>query len=121
VHAPERGAGSTCTVYDRRSEGPDRTHYERFPGTGAAEESARTTPSVPGSDRERGARRSADPDPPDGTTNYAHNYPFFWSRCCRARRRRVGARSTTDARRFPAALDTGATLNGAMISVSGIA
>ncbi len=63
-------------------------------------------------------------DPLDGTTNFAHNYPFFCVSVAAERDGAVVAGAVYDPMRdemFAAALDTGATLNGAMISVSGIA
>ena len=120
VHHPEKkGRIDLVTLYDRRSEALILGRIgQRFPGAAVlAEESGAH------------ARTGDAPlrwiiDPLDGTTNYAHNYPFFsvsiaaeWEG-----ERVAGAVYDPVAREmFAAALGSGATLNGAPIRVSGIA
>lgn len=60
-------------------------------------------------------------DPLDGTTNYAHNYPFFCTSIGLANRGRVVAAAVYDAvadELFTAARGRGATMNGAPLKVS---
>jgi myo-inositol-1(or 4)-monophosphatase len=125
AHAPERkGRIDLVTIYDRRSEALliERIRT-RFPGHRVlAEESGAHDAATPAP-----ASAPADVrwilDPLDGTTNYAHNYPFFCVSVAAERDGTVVAGAVYDPTRdemFAAALDQGATLNGAMISVSGI-
>lgn len=72
IHAPERkGRIDLVTEYDKRSEALLLTRItEQFPSHAVlAEES--------GAHESAGARARWLVDPLDGTTNFAHNYPFF--------------------------------------------
>jgi myo-inositol-1(or 4)-monophosphatase len=115
-HRPDRkGMTDLVTEYDRRSEALLLAEIaRRFPGDAVlAEESG---PHAGGATRWI-------VDPLDGTTNFAHNYPFF---CVSIGVERDGAlvagvvhdpiRDET----FAAALGHGATLNGQPIRVSAI-
>lgn len=115
-HAPEhKGVIDLVTEYDRRSEALllDRIRT-RFPGHAVlAEESG----------AHAGARVRWIVDPLDGTTNYAHNYPFFGVSIAVELDGEVVAGVVHDPVRdetFAAALGAGATLNGAPIHVSAI-
>ena len=118
IHAPERkGAIDLVTEYDRRSEACLLARIaERFPGHAVlAEES--------GASEGGGAARWI-VDPLDGTTNFAHNYPFFAVSVGVEAGGRVVAGAVYDPVRdemFAAALGAGASLNGVPIRVSGIA
>jgi myo-inositol-1(or 4)-monophosphatase len=118
AHAPERkGRIDLVTEYDRRSE---RLLLERiasrFPGHAVlAEESG--THAVTGST----VRWLI--DPLDGTTNYAHNYPFFAVSIAAEKDGQLVAGVVFDPVRdelFAAAAGNGATLNGEPIRVSDI-
>jgi myo-inositol-1(or 4)-monophosphatase len=117
THTAERkGAIDLVTEYDRRSEALILARVrERFPGHGVlAEESGARAAS--GGDGVRWVI-----DPLDGTTNFAHNYPFFGVSIGVEVAGRVVAGAIHDPVRdelFAAALGDGATLNGAPIRVS---
>ena len=116
IHAPEhKGVIDLVTEYDKRSEALLLARIaERFPGHGVLGE-------------ETGAHAAVDSDvrwvvdPLDGTTNFAHNYPFF----CVSVGVEVAGRMTAGAvydpvrdEMFDAALGHGARLNGAPIHVT---
>ena len=118
IHAPERkGRIDLVTEYDRRSERLLLQRItERFPGHAALAEESGAHAADPGAPRWL-------IDPLDGTTNFAHNYPFF----CVSIGVEVGgavvAGVVYDPVRdelFAAAAGRGATLNGAPIRVSAI-
>ena len=119
VHAPEKkGRIDLVTEYDRRSEALLLARIrERFPGHAIlAEESG------------AGGARSAPVrwicDPLDGTTNFAHNYPFFAVSVGVEVDGAPAAGAVLDPVRgelFAAAAGHGATLNDAPIHVSPIA
>ena len=116
-HAPERkGRIDLVTEYDRRSEALLLAELaRRFPGHDVlAEESG----SHAGDGRVRWLI-----DPLDGTTNFAHNYPFFCVSIAAEREGRLQAGVVYDPVRdelFAAAAGAGATLNGAPIRTSAI-
>jgi myo-inositol-1(or 4)-monophosphatase len=119
THAAERkGAIDLVTEYDRRSEERILARVrERFPGHGVLAEESGAAPAT-GSDRVRWVI-----DPLDGTTNFAHNYPFFCVSIGVEVAGRVVAGAIHDPVRdelFAAAVGEGATLNGAPIHVSAI-
>jgi myo-inositol-1(or 4)-monophosphatase len=117
IHAPERkGRIDLVTEYDRRSErllldGLAR----RYPTHGVLAE-------------ESGERLDSGPvrwivDPLDGTTNFAHNYPFFSVSIAAEAEGSLLAGVVYDPIRneiFAAARGEGATLNGEPLSVSAI-
>jgi myo-inositol-1(or 4)-monophosphatase len=112
--AEHKGAIDLVTEFDKRSEAVILARIaERFPGHRVlAEES--------GAAGEAGAVRWVI-DPLDGTTNFAHNYPFF----CVSIGVEVDGRMTAAAiydpirdEMFAAAASHGATLNGVPIHVS---
>ncbi len=119
-HAPERkGRIDLVTEFDRRSEKLLLARIaERFPGHAVlAEESgshpSRVTPA--------GVRWLI--DPLDGTTNFAHNYPFFAVSVGVEVDGELVAGAVFDPvrdERFAAARGLGATLDGAAIEVSAI-
>ncbi len=125
AHVPERkGRIDLVTEYDRRSERlllDAITH--RFPGHAVlAEESGASPPA---------ARASADGppavrwiiDPLDGTTNFAHNYPFFCVSVAAEVAGALAAGAVYDPvhdELFCAAAGHGATLNGTPLHVSDI-
>jgi myo-inositol-1(or 4)-monophosphatase len=119
AHAPERkGRIDLVTEYDRRSEALLLARIaRRFPGHAVlAEES--------GAHAAEGAQVRWILDPLDGTTNFAHNYPFFAVSVGVEVRGEVVAGAICDPVRnetFAAAAGHGATLNGAPIRVSGCA
>jgi myo-inositol-1(or 4)-monophosphatase len=120
IHAPERkGVIDLVTEFDRRSEQCllDRIHA-RFPGDAVlAEESGVHAAAAPG-----GARWLV--DPLDGTTNFAHNYPFFAVSVGVEVDGRLAAGAVYDPVRdemFAAAAGQGATCNGEPIRTSRIA
>ncbi|MEO5988217.1 MAG: inositol monophosphatase family protein [Candidatus Eisenbacteria bacterium] len=116
IHAPEhKGRIDLVTEYDKRSEAlllrQIRTH---FPGHGILGE-------------ESGAHEAVDSnvrwilDPLDGTTNFAHNYPFFGVSIGVERDGVMVAGAVYDPVRdemFDAVLGQGARLNGDPIRVS---
>jgi myo-inositol-1(or 4)-monophosphatase len=119
AHAPERkGAIDLVTEYDRRSEALLlRRIADHFPGHDVlAEESGAAAP--------RGARVRWLLDPLDGTTNFAHNYPFFCVSVGVEVDGALAAGAVYDPVRdemFAAAAGHGATLDGAPIRVSAVA
>ena len=123
AHRPERkGRIDLVTEYDRRSEALlVEGIRRRFPGHAIlAEESGAHAGEAAG---------AADPvrwivDPLDGTTNFAHNYPFFGVSIGVEAEGRPAAGVVYDPVRdelFAAAAGQGATLNGEPIRVSDIA
>jgi myo-inositol-1(or 4)-monophosphatase len=118
LHAPERkGRIDLVTEHDRRSEALLLAEIaRRFPGHSVlAEES--------GAHAGAGDRVRWLIDPLDGTTNFAHNYPFFCVSIAAEREGGLQAGVVYDPVRdelFAAALDAGATLNGMPIHVSAI-
>jgi len=119
IHAPERkGRIDLVTEYDRRSEALllERVR-ERFPGHAVlAEES--------GAHAAAGARVRWVIDPLDGTTNFAHNYPFFAVSVGVEVDGAVVAGAVYDPVRdemFAAAAGVGATRNGEPIHVTACA
>ncbi len=119
-HRPERkGRIDLVTEYDRRSE--ERllaAIAAAFPGDAIlAEESGAHAPAS-------GARVRWVVDPLDGTTNFAHNYPFFAVSVAAELDGEVVAGAVFDPVReelFAAARGAGATLNDEPIHVSGCA
>lgn len=117
VHAPERkGRIDLVTDHDRRAEAVLLEGLRlRFPDHAVLAE-------------ESGLHDSASPvrwllDPLDGTTNFAHNYPFFAVSVAAERDGRLAAGAVFDPVRdelFAAAAGHGATLNGVPIRVSGV-
>jgi myo-inositol-1(or 4)-monophosphatase len=120
AHRPERkGRIDLVTDFDRRSEELLLARIaERFPGDAVlAEES--------GTHSARGAKSGVRwvIDPLDGTTNFAHNYPFFAvSVGVEVDGERVAGAVFDPVRdeMFAAAREHGATLNGTPIAVSPI-
>jgi len=119
THAPEKkGRIDLVTEFDRRSEALIVARIrERFPAHAIlAEESGAAGAS--------GARVRWLCDPLDGTTNYAHNYPFFCVSIGVEVEGAMAAAAVYDPVRdelFAAAAGLGATLNGAPIHISRIA
>jgi myo-inositol-1(or 4)-monophosphatase len=119
IHAPERkGRIDLVTEYDRRSEALILERIRaRFPGSSVlAEESGEHAQSG-------GNALRWIVDPLDGTTNFAHNYPFFAvSIAAELGGERVAGAVFDPVRAecFAAARGEGATLNGEPIRVSGI-
>jgi myo-inositol-1(or 4)-monophosphatase len=117
IHAPEhKGRIDLVTEFDKRSEARLLSRIaERFPGHGVlAEESGAHAGG-------EGARVRWVLDPLDGTTNYAHNYPFFGVSVAAEVDGEVVAGAVYDPVRdemFAAARGCGATLNAAPIHVS---
>lgn len=118
AHTPERkGRIDLVTEYDRRSEALLlRRLAERFPGHAVLAE-------------ESGAHAGSGPatrwliDPLDGTTNFAHNYPFFCVSVGAEHEGEMTAGAVYDPVRdemFAAARGHGATLNGRPIRVSDV-
>ena len=135
VHAPEKkGRIDLVTEYDRRSEALLLSRIRaRFPGHAIlAEESgmhagatAPTGASAP--DHRAGGAGSSHADirwicdPLDGTTNFAHNYPFFCTSVGVEVAGVMAAGAVHDPVRdelFAAAAGAGATLNGKPIRVT---
>ena len=118
-HHPERkGVIDLVTVYDRRSEALILARLrQRHPGSAVlAEESGEHEP-------EGGSLRWI-VDPLDGTTNYAHNYPFFSVSIAAEIGGVVQAGAVHDpvaGETFAAARGHGATLNDRPIHVSSVA
>jgi len=123
AHAPERkGRIDLVTEYDRRSERRVLERLrERFPDHAIlAEESGAHAGSAPGSPAD--VRWIV--DPLDGTTNFAHNYPFFCVSVAAEVGGRLAAGAVYDPVRdelFAAAAGCGATLDGRPIRVSDVA
>ncbi len=118
AHAPERkGRIDLVTEYDRRSEELIlRRLGERFPGHAVLAEET-------GAHAVTGSTVRWIVDPLDGTTNYAHNYPFFCVSIAAEVEGRLAAGAVYDPVRdelFAAAAGSGATLNGLPIQVSAI-
>jgi myo-inositol-1(or 4)-monophosphatase len=119
AHTPERkGRIDLVTEYDRRSERLLlRRIAGRFPGHAVLAEESGAHPAAGGSD----VRWII--DPLDGTTNYAHNYPFFGVSIAVEVAGALVAGAVFDpvrAEMFAAALGHGATLNGRPIRVSDV-
>jgi myo-inositol-1(or 4)-monophosphatase len=117
LHAPERkGRIDLVTEYDHRSEALLlRRIAERFPGHAVLGEE---TGAHAG---ETGARVRWVIDPLDGTTNFAHNYPFFAVSVGVERDGAMVAGAVYDPVRdemFAGAAGAGSTRNGAPIRVS---
>jgi myo-inositol-1(or 4)-monophosphatase len=116
VHALERkGVIDLVTETDRRAEALILERLrQRFPSHGVlAEESGAAAGSA--------VRWLI--DPLDGTTNYAHNYPFFCVSIAAEVEGRLAAGAIYDPVRdemFAASAGQGATLNGAPIQVSAV-
>jgi len=125
THAPElKGRIDLVTEYDRRSEALLLARLaERFPGSAVlAEESG----AHAGGGGAGGAAASLRwiVDPLDGTTNFAHNYPFFGVSIAAEVDGALAAGVVHDPVRdetFAAAAGHGATQNGAPIHVSDLA
>ena len=121
VHAPQRkGRIDLVTEFDRRSEELLLSRIaERVPGHAVlAEESGTHGSSGPAA----GVRWLI--DPLDGTTNFAHNYPFFAVSIGVEVDGALAAGAVFDPIRgemFAAAQGHGATLDGTPLRVSGIA
>jgi myo-inositol-1(or 4)-monophosphatase len=120
IHAPERkGRIDLVTDFDRRSEELLLARIaERFPGDSVLAEESGTHAS-------RGAHSGVRwvIDPLDGTTNFAHNYPFFAvSVGVEVDGERVAGAVFDPVREemFAAARGFGATLGGTAIAVSAI-
>ena len=119
IHAPEhKGVIDLVTEYDRRSEALLlRLIGERFPDHAIlAEES--------GMHEAAAGRTRWLVDPLDGTTNFAHNYPFFCVSIGIEQAGELVAGAVYDPVRdelFAAARGLGATVNGTPIHVSAIA
>ena len=120
IHAPEhKGRIDLVTEFDKRSEARLLARIaERFPGHGVlAEESGAHA-------GREGTRVRWVLDPLDGTTNFAHNYPFFGVSVGAEIDGEVVAGAVYDPVRdemFAAAVGGGATLNGSPIRVSACA
>jgi myo-inositol-1(or 4)-monophosphatase len=117
IHAPEhKGRIDLVTEYDRRSEARLLALIRgRFPGHGVLAEESGAHAAAGGA----GVRWIV--DPLDGTTNFAHNYPFFGVSVGVETDGEVVAGAVYDPVRdemFAAARGEGATLNGAPIAVS---
>jgi len=122
THAPERkGRIDLVTEYDRRSESLLLERIAgRFPGSAVlAEESG----AHPGGAAGAGPALRWLVDPLDGTTNFAHNYPFFCVSIAAEVDGELVAACVHDPVRdetFAAAAGRGATLDGRPIRVSEI-
>lgn len=119
-HAPERkGRIDLVTEYDRRSEGRLLERIAgRFPGHAVLAEESGAHASAAGSS----VRWIL--DPLDGTTNFAHNYPFFGVSVGVEVDGVMAAGAVYDPVRdemFAAAKGAGATLNGRPIAVTACA
>jgi myo-inositol-1(or 4)-monophosphatase len=119
-HAPERkGRIDLVTEYDRRSEARLLERIgARFPGHAVLAEESGAHASPAGS----GVRWIL--DPLDGTTNFAHNYPFFGVSVGAEVDGAMAAGAVYDPVRdemFAAARGAGATLNGRAIAVTACA
>ena len=123
VHAPERkGRIDLVTEFDRRSEALLLGELKRrFPSHGIlAEESGAHAAAASGG---TGASVRWILDPLDGTTNFAHNYPFFAVSIAAESAGRLLAGAVYDPVRdelFAAAAGHGASLNGVPLHVSRI-
>ena len=117
-HAPERkGRIDLVTEFDRRSEALLLAEIaRRFPGHAVLAEESGAHAAV-------GAPARWLIDPLDGTTNFAHNYPFFAVSIGVESQGELQAGAIYDPVRdemFSAAAGSGARLNGAPIQVSAI-
>ena len=125
AHHPERkGRIDLVTEYDRRSE---RLLLDaiarRYPGAAVLAEESGAHAGAPTAGGPSGTLRWII-DPLDGTTNYAHNYPFFAVSIAAEVEGAVVAGAVFDpvrAELFAAAAGQGATLKGARMRVSDIA
>jgi len=125
AHTPERkGRIDLVTEYDRRSE---RVLLDaiarRTPGAAVLAEESGAHAGAPAGAGATGALRWI-LDPLDGTTNFAHNYPFFAVSIAAELDGELAAGAVFDPVRddlFAAARGHGATLNGAPIRVSNVA
>jgi myo-inositol-1(or 4)-monophosphatase len=122
AHTPERkGRIDLVTEYDRRAERVLLDEIaRRFPGHAvlAEESGARGTGGGGGTGSVRWLV-----DPLDGTTNYAHNYPFFCVSVAAEVDGTLAAGAVYDPVRdelFAASAGAGATLNGRPLEVSDI-
>jgi myo-inositol-1(or 4)-monophosphatase len=118
-HPGRKGVIDLVTEYDKRSERCLLDHIRRrFPGDAVlAEESGAHAAAGPGA-----ARWIV--DPLDGTTNFAHNYPFFAVSVGAEVDGRLAAGAVYDPVRdemFSAAVGHGAMLNGTPIRTSAVA
>jgi len=118
THTAERkGTIDLVTEYDRRSEALILARVrEHYPGHGVLAEESGAAPATASDVRWV-------IDPLDGTTNFAHNYPFFCVSIGVEVAGRVVSGAIYDPVRdemFAASLGGGATLNGAPIRVSSI-
>jgi myo-inositol-1(or 4)-monophosphatase len=132
VHSPEKkGRIDLVTEFDRRSEALLLSRIrERFPEHAIlAEESGVHAGTSPRAHRAGGAGAAAQApvrwicDPLDGTTNFAHNYPFFCVSVGVEVAGAMAAGAVYDPVReelFAAVVGSGATLNGRRIRVSAI-
>jgi myo-inositol-1(or 4)-monophosphatase len=123
AHFPERkGRIDLVTEYDRRSERLVLDGIRRrYPAHAILAEESGAHPGGPAG--AAGAVRWV-VDPLDGTTNFAHNYPFFCVSIAAEAEGRLAAGAVYDPLRdelFAAATGHGATLNGRAIRVSDVA
>jgi myo-inositol-1(or 4)-monophosphatase len=119
VHHPERkGRIDLVTHFDRRSEALILARIgERFPGSAVLAEESGVH------ERAAGSPLRWIVDPLDGTTNFAHNYPFFAVSIAAELEGEMAAGAVFDPvgrEMFAAARGQGAALNGAAIHVSTI-
>jgi myo-inositol-1(or 4)-monophosphatase len=120
AHRPERkGRIDLVTEYDRRSE---RLLLDaiaaRYPGHAVLAEESGASAATAGTPAVRWLI-----DPLDGTTNFAHNYPFFCVSVAAEVAGTLAAGAVYDPVRdelFSGGLGAGATLNGAPLRVSDI-
>lgn len=122
VHAPEKkGRIDLVTEYDRRSEALLLSRIrERFPDHGVLAEESGAHAAAGGGE---GSRTRWICDPLDGTTNYAHNYPFFCVSVGVEVDGTLAAGAVYDPVRdelFAAAAGEGSTLNGRPIRVTDV-
>jgi myo-inositol-1(or 4)-monophosphatase len=126
VHAPEKkGRIDLVTEFDRRSEALLLSRIrERFPEHAILAEESGVHAAADGAAAGRSAGIRWLCDPLDGTTNFAHNYPFFCVSVGVEVAGAMAAGAVYDPVRdelFAAAAGAGATLNGRPIRVSPIA
>jgi myo-inositol-1(or 4)-monophosphatase len=126
VHAPEKkGRIDLVTEFDRRSEALLLSRIrERFPEHAILAEESGVHAGADGAAAGRSAGIRWLCDPLDGTTNFAHNYPFFCVSVGVEVAGAMAAGAVYDPVRdelFAAAAGAGATLNGRPIRVSPIA
>ncbi|HKQ56660.1 MAG TPA: inositol monophosphatase family protein [Candidatus Eisenbacteria bacterium] len=130
AHTPERkGRIDLVTEYDRRAERVLLDEIaRRFPGHAVLAEESGASPGR--ADPDGGTRGGGGTDsvrwlvdPLDGTTNYAHNYPFFCVSVAAEVDGTLAAGAVYDPVRdelFAASAGAGATLNGRPLEVSDI-